>query len=98
MNCTGFVKEFGVTLWRDPVYAPWITGSNIKGSRCIGCKRPDKRFIGIKDDDDEKALMSKLESIRDAGVFGPQEEVVGSCVIYVVFQRRYGNLRPDCLK
>ena len=52
MNCTGFVKEFGVTLWRDPVDAPWITGSNIKGSGGIGCKRPDIRFIRIKDDTD----------------------------------------------
>lgn len=44
------------------------------------------------------ALVSRLTQERDHGLLGGTREELGSCGLYVQFERRYGSDRAECLR
>lgn len=55
-------------------------------------------FGGVDDPDLAAGLEKKLIELKEAGELGDGTSEVGSCGIYVVFERRYGATRAGCLK
>ena len=55
-------------------------------------------FGGVEDKDFADALEKKLEEMVEAKKLGNGVNGTGSCSLYVLFERRYGPTRPECLK
>ncbi|HJK94732.1 MAG TPA: hypothetical protein RMH85_16155 [Polyangiaceae bacterium LLY-WYZ-15_(1-7)] len=43
------------------------------------------------------ALEPRLQAARESGLLGETEEVLGACMLYTAFTRRYGRERAPCL-
>jgi endonuclease YncB( thermonuclease family) len=55
-------------------------------------------FGGVTDEKLAAGLTKKLEAMVAAKKLGDGTSAVGSCALYVVFERRYGPQRAGCLK
>lgn len=48
--------------------------------------------------DQVRRIEPQLRQARQAGALGQAREQRGACVLYIAFERRYGRLRPSCLR
>ncbi len=55
-------------------------------------------FSGLDDEVQASALSTLLDEYFAEGRLGPREELQGACNLFVLFERRYGPGRAECLQ
>lgn len=93
------VRAAARRLREDPAIAPGLSGFyNVNLEALVS------RFVRTGElpesvpEGSRAGVLGRLTQERDQGLLGETHEVLGSCGLYVDFERRYGTDRAECLR
>jgi endonuclease YncB( thermonuclease family) len=86
-------------LREDPSIAPGLSGLyNLNLEALVSRFVRTGELPASVPEGSHAGVLARLTQERDQGLLGETREVLGSCGLYVEFERRYGNDRAVCLR
>lgn len=86
-------------LREDPELAPALAGyANVNLQELVSRFMRKGELSPLVPEEVAPAILQRLTEERERGLLGETHETLGSCGLYVQFERRYGNDRAVCLR